>query len=341
MGKRQRDCVDCGAPGRHTSAASTAAAASRRLRGRRRPRRAARAAARTGSCMPTTGRCVLCSRRCRECGRPVRCRDETLCRRLPTPGRRSPPRSSRARAAASPAICAKRPAGAARAPGPARRRIRPASARAAAQLRRHAGRGMCSALLAAPPRPALRARRDTWPPGSTDPPDWLGDFVAYLAARHCPAQRLHADHHAGSAARRRAPQPPARPARAGPPPRPVDGVAGPRPGGLLHRARPGDGHRPGRAARRRAAPDAGSTPHQPGCVPRSRSSPSPCCALAIGPAVPAPGPAPTDTIESALATVRDLACFLDTQRGKQDWALVDVPTSRRSSLSCRTTELDV
>ncbi|EUA15144.1 phage integrase, N-terminal SAM-like domain protein [Mycobacterium kansasii 732] len=30
------------------------------------------------------------------------------------------------------------------------------------------------------------------------------------------------------------------------------------------------------------------------------------------------------TIESALATVRDLACFLDTQRGKQDWALVDV-----------------
>lgn len=30
------------------------------------------------------------------------------------------------------------------------------------------------------------------------------------------------------------------------------------------------------------------------------------------------------TIETALAVVRDLACFLDSQRGKQDWALVDV-----------------
>jgi hypothetical protein len=36
------------------------------------------------------------------------------------------------------------------------------------------------------------------------------------------------------------------------------------------------------------------------------------------------------TVETALATMRDLALFLDAQRGKQDWALPTSSTSRHS-----------
>ena len=35
-------------------------------------------------------------------------------------------------------------------------------------------------------------------------------------------------------------------------------------------------------------------------------------------------PRADETIETALATMRDLALFLDRERGKQDWALADV-----------------
>jgi hypothetical protein len=40
------------------------------------------------------------------------------------------------------------------------------------------------------------------------------------------------------------------------------------------------------------------------------------------------------TIETALSTVRDLARFLAAQRGKQDWALAECTTSRRSWPRC-------
>jgi site-specific recombinase XerC len=78
VGKRQRDCTDCGAPVGYRD----------RLVCCRCHRRRAEQAAKT-SCpgcgrqrvlQPATGRCVLCSRVCARCGHPVRAASATLCR---------------------------------------------------------------------------------------------------------------------------------------------------------------------------------------------------------------------------------------------------------------------
>lgn len=111
------------------------------------------------------------------------------------------------------------------------------------------------AMLAAPPGPAIRARRDNGRPAHRT--TGLARRLRRASGRPpLPRSRLRADHHTVSAARRRTPQPPAQRARAGPPTRPVDGVTGTCPRDVLHPARPGDGHRPGPAARRRTAQEA-------------------------------------------------------------------------------------
>lgn len=111
------------------------------------------------------------------------------------------------------------------------------------------------AMLAAPPGPAVRARRDTG--RSAHPTTGLARRLRRIPGRPpLPRARLRADHHAVSATGRRTPQPPAKRARAGPPTRPVNGITGTRPRNILHPARPGDGHRPGPAARRRTAQEA-------------------------------------------------------------------------------------
>ena len=136
--------------------------------------------------VPATGRCVLCSRCCRECGRPIRFRDETVCRPCRSEPR-SPPRDRPARAAGSPAICASRPGGAARAHDPVRRRTRPGSA--ALRAGRDVTRGTaCVGDAGSVARTGRSSRGETLAARLAEPPDWLDDFVADLAAHYCPAQ---------------------------------------------------------------------------------------------------------------------------------------------------------
>lgn len=156
-----------------------------------------------------------------------------------------------------------------------------------------------------------------------EPPSWLGEFAAYLAARHCVGRccemisslgRLLVDEHPNhpSAVLERARQPgrsmgslargleefftdhkprcqPIRPSGS----QPVDG-------------------------------NAASTPSQNRCDLPSWTSAPGCCGHGNEPAEPARGPQADGTIESALAAVRDFANFLITHRSKDDWALVDV-----------------
>ena len=282
---------------------------------------------------------MLCSRRCRECGGPIRFRGETMCR----------PCQKRATLAAAKSPCPR-----CGKPGYLREvdRVvwlvlpaRPAkgSAPHLCELRRVAPPRRARhvwAMLAAPPGPAVRARRDTG--RSAHRTAGLARRLRRVSGRPpLPRSRLRADHHAVSAARRRTPQPPAKRARAGPPTRPVDGVTGTCPGDVLHPARPGDGHRPGPSGSPPDGARSGSTAHQPGCVPLSRSSPSPCCALAIGLGVRAPGPAPTEpSSQRWRPCATSLASSIPNAASRigHSWTS---PILRRSSLSCRTTELDV
>ena len=245
--------------------------------------------------------------------------------RLPAPGPQPAPPSSTARGAAGPGYCARTPAGAAAAPGPGRPGSRPGSAAAAASCRRHAGLGLCSACWQRhPDRPFVQGANLA---ARLDRPARLAAASSspHLAARHCAGPRLHDDHRAWPAAGRRAPQPSPGRARARPPPRPVDGHPWPAPwrtsspsSGL---ALPTDQAERLAAGRRQRRIDA-----VPGrCARRSASVRR---AHAAGPGTGPPGrdhgPAADHTIETALAIVRDLARFLAGQRGKQDWALVDV-----------------
>jgi hypothetical protein len=182
MGKRQRDCLDCGAPvgyiGREHCCRCT-----RRLR-------AQAAKARCPGCgldrilLPETDRCALCSRRCRECGGPIRFRGKTMCR----------PCQKRATLAAAKSPCPRcgKPGylreatgwcGSCSRPGPSK--DPPRICASCGELRRHAGRGMCGRCWQRhPDRPFVRG--ETLAVRLTEPPDWLDDFVAYLAAHTAP-----------------------------------------------------------------------------------------------------------------------------------------------------------
>ena len=319
MGKRQRDCLDCGAPvgyiGREHCCRCT-----RRLR-------AQAAKARCPGCgrdrilLPETDRCVLCSRRCRECGGPIRFRGETMCR----------PCQKRATLAAAKSPCPRcgKPGylreatgwcGSCSRPGPSK--DPPRICASCGELRRHAGRGMCGRCWQRhPDRPFVRGV--TLAARLTEPPDWLDDFVAYLAAHHCPARacvlittlsRLLEDEHPNH------------------------------PQSVLERAR-----RPGRSmgslARaletfftERGLAMATDQAERLAAGRRKKRIDGAPAGMRAAVAVFAESmlrardrarragtrPRADRTIESALAIVRDLACFLDTQRGKQDWALVDV-----------------
>ena len=137
------------------------------------------------------------------------------------------------------------------------------------------------------PRPDLIARLD-------DPPGWLGEFVAQLAAGYCTGTGSCPDHQPGAAAGRRRLPAPAGPARALP-----AGPAG-RSGALARvledfftargLALPTD------QAERLAAgapPAAASMPSPGRCAPLRPDSASTCSAPATAPAGPAPVPAAT------------------------------------------------
>ncbi len=319
MGKKQRDCAGCGAPvgiiGREHCCRCW--------------RKITEAAART-TCpgcgkqrilQPDTGRCVLCSRACTQCGHPVRSRDTTLCRDCRRKARQS--------AAQRPCPRCGRP-GYLRAGtgwcGPCSRprqpKDPPRECAQCGQVKRHEALGLCSACWQRrPERPFVQgvhlgARL-------AEPPGWLDGFIAHLAAAHGPARactmitglgRLLNDEHPNH------------------------------PQNLLERAR-----QPGRSMGSLARALEDYFTEQGLALPTDQAE-----RLAAGRrqrrinAVPAPlrpaaarfcehllaarrrarragtRPRTDHTIETALATVRDLARFLASQRGKQDWALTDV-----------------
>lgn len=181
MGKRQRDCACCGAAvgiiGRDLCCRCI-------LRAQR-----AAAKARCPGCGKdraldtSTGRCVVCSHVCVDCGAVVRRTDRDRCttchrRHELAAAKRPCPRCGR------PGLL--RPAtgwcGTCSRPSPPRK---PAQACVVCgKVRRHAALGMCSACWQRhPDRPFARAERLA--ARLQDPPDWLGDLVVFLAARHC------------------------------------------------------------------------------------------------------------------------------------------------------------
>lgn len=189
------------------------------------------------------------------------------------------------------------------------------------QLRRHAALGMCNRCFEADPdRPLVRGEHliATLP----DPPPWLGDFVFFLAARYAPTRAAELVGNLGRLLGDEYPNHPqaildraSRPGRSiGPLARSLELFFTQR-----HLALSTDHAARLATARRHRRIQATPDPLRP--------------AVEIFAAVMIEGrdrarragtrPRTDHTIETALATIRDLALFLSA-RGKLDWALVDV-----------------
>jgi site-specific recombinase XerD len=316
MGKKQRDCAGCGAPvgyiGREYCCRCI-----RRIR-EQQQRQPCRDCGQD-RVVDVDRRCVLCARRCRQCGHLVRSAAVTLCRDC----------RRRAAAAAAKSPCPRcgkagfiRPetgwCGSCSRPGPAK--DPPRICQNCGELRRHAGLGLCSACWQRHPDRAF-IRADNLAAGLADPPSWLRDFACYVAARHNPADaaamisalgRLLIDqssiHPQTLVARARLTG-----RSIGPLARALSGFFTQR--GL---ALPTDHleQRAGLRRQRRIDPvpaDLRAAVHGFEAVminnrERARRSGT--------------RPRTDHTIETALATVRDFACFI-AAAGKNDWALVD------------------
>ncbi len=319
MGKRQRDCTDCGAPVGYRD----------RLVCCRCHRRRAEQAAKT-SCpgcgrqrvlQPATGRCVLCSRVCARCGHPVRAASATLCRDCR--------RKAEREAARRPCLRCGR-GGYLRAEtgwcGPCTRprqaKDPPRVCARCGRLRRHEALGLCSACWQRHPDwPFVRGQHLA--ARLADPPTWLEGFVADLATRNSVGRACTMLTTLGQLLEEERPS---------------------HPQALLERAR-----RPGRSMGSLARALEGFFTSQGLAVPTDqaarlaagrRQRRIDAAPNALRPAVAAfaawmlrarerarragTRPRADGTIEAALATLRDLARFLAETRGKLDWALVDV-----------------
>lgn len=319
MGKRQRDCVDCGAPvgfiGREHCCRCL------------RHQREAAAKAPCPSCgrqrvlQADTRRCILCSRRCTACSAPVRSATAALCKRCV--------RAEAARAAKQPCPRCGRPGLLREATGwcgtcsrPRRAKQPPRVCRQCGQLRRHAGLGLCSRCWQRNPDRAF-IRGDNLTANLPDPPHWLADFVAHVAARFNAARASGLVTELGRLLQ--------------------DGQSR-HPQALLERSR-----QPGRsmgtlaraledffttarmalptdqaerlaAGRRQRRIDEVPEPLRPAVArfaqhmlqARERALRAGTC------------PRSDHTVETGLAIARDLARFLTDRRGKHDWALVEV-----------------
>jgi len=189
-------------------------------------------------------------------------------------------------------------------------------------VRRHAGLGLCSACWQRhPDRPFVQGGNLI--ARLAAPPPWLGDFVAHLAARHCVGRactmlsalgRLLEDQHPN--------QPQALLERARRPGRSMGSLARALEDFFTDRGLviPTDQAERLAAGRRRRRIDAAPASLRPAVASfaawmlRARER-----ARRAG-----TRPRTDATIDAALATMRDLARFLATVRGKLDWALVDV-----------------
>jgi integrase len=318
MGKRQRDCVDCGGPvgiiGRQhccrclSRLKEAAAKAPCPACGKQRVLQA------------DTGRCITCSRVCTECGHPVRSPDATLCRNCA--------RKARQRAAQQPCPRCGRPGYLREATGwcgpcsrPRQAKDPPRVCGDCGQLRPHAGHGLCSACWQRRPgRPFVAG--ENLIARLSEPPPWLGDLIGHLAAGHSPARACTLIGQLG---------------------RLLDDDYPNHPQALLERARlPGRSMGPLArgmevffverglalatdhaerlaAGRRRRRIDAVPEPLRPAAeafntfLLRSRERARRAGTL----------PRADVTLDIKLSTVRDLAQHVSA-RGKQDWALVDV-----------------
>lgn len=318
MGKRQCDCLRCGAPvgniGRDLCCRCTATA------------RHTAAQEQCPGCGkdrvldPGTGRCVRCSRRCTQCGGPVRARDAVLCRACR--------RRATAQAAKSPCPRCGRPGflreatgwcGTCSRPGPARKPPRTCVDCGASTT--HPANGLCPPCWQRhPDRVFVRAQHLA--AGLGDPPPWLPGFVGHIATRHCPSNAAAMVSQLGRIL--------------------TDGGSR-KPQAVLERAR-----RPGRSmgSLARALEDyfvanalALPTDQADRLATARRQRRLHETPIELRPAVHAfeaamlhnqerarrsgTRPRTDHTIESALATVRDLARFV-VSRGKDDWTLVDV-----------------
>lgn len=319
MGKRQRDCTGCGAPvgliGRELCCRCTA---------RRNDAAARSACPGCGSqriVQPDTGRCITCSRTCIDCGHPVRGKTTERCRDCR--------RKAEQQAAQRPCPRCRRPGylredtgwcGHCSRPRQAKQPPRPCGE--CGQVRRHAGLGLCSACWQRhPDRPFVHV--DNLIARLGEHPDWLRDFAAHAAARHCPSRACTILSSLGRLL--------------------IDG--GPtHPQALLERAR-----RPGRSmgtlartledfftARRLALPTDqrerladGRRRRRTDAVPEPLRPTAEAFAAFILNARERSRRAGTrpradSTVETALAVVRDLARFLVEQCGKRYWAVADV-----------------
>ncbi|MGX4694355.1 integrase [Streptomyces sp. JNUCC 63] len=319
MGKKQRDCVSCGAPVGYLDRQHCCRC------WRRMKEQAAKA--KCPSCgkdrvlQQDTGRCILCSRVCEQCGHPVRAAGNRLCRDCRRKAERLEDQQPCPRCG-KPGYLRETTGWCGPCSHPGSPKKPPRVCRECGRLRRHAGLGLCSPCWQKHPgRPFIRGEhlRERL----ADPPAWLGDFVAHVAARHCVARacgfvtdlgRLLEDEHSNS------------------------------PQALLERSR-----RPGRsmgsfaraledfftlrglslptdqaerlaAGRRKRRVDAVPDTLRPAVVAfdayRMRAQDR---ARRAG-----TRPRSDHTLETALAILRDLALFLVEHRGKDDWALVDV-----------------
>ena len=317
MGKKQCDCVGCGAPvgfiGRQYCCHCT------------RKRRDQAAKASCPGCGKdrllevTTGRCILCSRCCRQCGATVRKLDATLCRDC----RR---RAARQAVKAACPRCGKLGfirdetgwCGPCSRPAPVRKP--PQACRVCGQLRAHAGMGMCSRCWQRnPDRPFIRGNNLAAQLGQA--PSWLEAFVAYIAARYAPARAAGMISALGRILADEQPN---------------------HPQAVLQRARH-SGRSMGSLARcledfftehRLAIKTDQSQRLAAGCR-QSRVETVPAGLRPVVEAFAASlisnrerarragtRPRTDHTIENALAIIRDFTLFLHTDRGKDDWALV-------------------
>jgi hypothetical protein len=319
MGKKQRDCVTCGAPVGYLDR-QHCCRCWRRLN-EQEARATCLSCGRERVLQPDTGRCVICSRVCVDCGHPVRSAQNSRCRDCRRKAEKTEVRQPCPRCG-KPGYLRESTGWCGPCSHPGSPKHPPRICCDCGQLRRHAGLGLCSACWQKHPgRPFIRGEhlRDRL----TDPPPWLEDFVAHVAARHCVARacgfvtdlgRLLDDEYSNS------------------------------PQALLERSR-----RPGRSMgsfartledfftlRGLALPSdqaerlaAGRRRRRLGTVPeplRQAVVAFDASRMRAQDRARRAGTRPRSdhTLETALSITRDLALFLVTHRGKDDWAMADV-----------------
>lgn len=184
MGKRQRDCVECGAPVGYLDRQHCC------LCWRRHQIEDAKSACpdcgQARILVGQTGRCKTCSRRCVDCGALVRRRDRDQCRhcrrrREAEAAKQMCPRCGK------PGLLREHIGWCGPCSNPGGSKKPPVECVVCGEARRHAAKGMCGRCWQRhPDRPFVRM--DTLIDSLETPPAWLGEFAVHLAARHCPAR---------------------------------------------------------------------------------------------------------------------------------------------------------